>query len=182
MIHLKKNQSGVTLIEVVVVIALLGILAGFAYPNFKSWIPNYKLKAAARDLVSNFQRAKMEAVKRNKWVVVSFTPGTYSSSGMVGSYQIFVDDGTGGGTARNFTRDGSELIITQIIMPKYVTLYAASFSGGTTAAGFDGKGLPASSRIGNVKLRNNNSRYYKVTLSIAGNINVQKSNDGTNWQ
>ena len=68
MIHLKKNQSGVTLIEVVVVIALLGILAGFAYPNFKSWIPNYKLKAAARDLVSNFQRAKMEAVKRNKWV------------------------------------------------------------------------------------------------------------------
>ncbi|MBW1920097.1 MAG: GspH/FimT family pseudopilin [Deltaproteobacteria bacterium] len=176
-----KTDQGFTLIELLVVIGILAILGAVAIPAFSNWIPNYRLKSAARDVVSNFQRTKLEAVRRNANVIISFNPHAYDPKGAVGSYQIFVDDGSGGGTANNFVMDGTETVIVQATMPDNVSLYSAVFTGGNTAAGFNSRGLPASSRIGSVKLRNNRSRYYKITLSLAGNIALKKSNDGVTW-
>ena len=177
---LKKCQ-GFTSVELLVTIAIFAVLAAIAIPAFSAWIPNYRLNAAARDLISNFQRAKMEAVRRNTQVVLSFSPQVYVPEGGVGTYQIFVDDGTGGGTAGNFIRDGGETLLVQATMPSNASLYSAGFTGSTTAAGFNSRGLPASNRTGNVALRNNKSRYYQASLSVAGNISLKTSNDGVTW-
>jgi type IV fimbrial biogenesis protein FimT len=169
------RQSGFTMVELMIVIVVIAILSAIAVPNIINSLPNYRLKAAARDMISNFQKAKMAAVKRNVTVVLDFVPAS-------NRYEMFVDDGAGvSGNANNFTRDSGETLLGTIGMPNDVTLNSASFSGGTQKAGFNSRGLPASSRIGNVILLNNNSRYYKVTLSFAGNIKLEMSSDGTTW-
>jgi prepilin-type N-terminal cleavage/methylation domain-containing protein len=70
-----RNDSGFSVVELVVVIAILGILTTIAVPNFVAWIPKYRVKDAAQDLYSNIQLAKMEAIKRNQNCTVTFDAG-----------------------------------------------------------------------------------------------------------
>jgi type IV fimbrial biogenesis protein FimT len=68
--------------EVLVTLIILAALATVAIPTFSVWLPNYRLKSAARDLYSNFQMAKMGAVNKNDdWAVFfdkTTPPGWYA--------------------------------------------------------------------------------------------------------
>ena len=89
---------GFTLMELLVAIGIFGILAAVAIPGFSAWLPNYRLKSAARDVYSHMQLAKMGAVKQNKaWAVVfdpGMTPGRYSICSDKGANDDW--DGPGG--------------------------------------------------------------------------------------
>ena len=67
-----NSKSGFTLIEVIVVMVIIAIMAAIAMPRFVDWLPNMRLKAAARDLYSNMQKARMLAVKSNKSTAIIF--------------------------------------------------------------------------------------------------------------
>ena len=84
-----KRQTGFTLIELMVVIGIIAIMAGFAVPAVMNWLPNYRLKAAARDLYSNMQKARFEAVKTNSGYAVLFDTAA-------GNYQLLSDPGPDG--------------------------------------------------------------------------------------
>ena len=173
---IKKSVRGFTLLEVLVVLAILAAVSAVAVPGVMGWLPNYRLQGAARELYSNMQKAKSEAVKRNTSVGIAFTTAAFPTTG--GSYTVFLDDGTGGGTASNATRDGGERILFRIEMPPNCTLYDASF-GGEPVTGYSSRGLPLGNRTGSAKLRNNKSRWYQMSLSNSGYPKITKSTDGT---
>lgn len=176
------NEKGFTLVEVMIVFAVIAILAALAVPGIIQWMPDYRLKKAGRDIFSNFQRARVEAIRGNTNVVLSFNPAAFVPGGRAGSYIIFVDDGSGGGVAGDDTRNGTERILTERTMPDDVSLTTANFSG--TTPGYNARGLPLGTpaRIGNVDVQNNNFKQYRVLLNAAGNIDLLFSTDnGGTW-
>jgi Tfp pilus assembly protein FimT len=53
-------------------VVILGILAAVAAPNVSSWIENYTIRTAGRQLVTDLQLAKMKAVSQGVQHRVSF--------------------------------------------------------------------------------------------------------------
>ncbi len=76
----RRHCPGFTLIEMIAVVAVIAVLAAIAIPGFSVWLPDYRLKQAARDVFSNLQLAKLHAVKNNTTCTVTFNKGagTYS--------------------------------------------------------------------------------------------------------
>lgn len=72
------NKKGVTLIELIIVFVIIAIGAVLVAPNIGAWLPNYRLRSAARDVVSTMRTAQMKAVSTNTEYQVFFPDaGTY---------------------------------------------------------------------------------------------------------
>ena len=67
-----KMESGFTLAELIIVMAIFGILTAIAIPNFISMMPKYRLNGAARLVMGDLMAARMKAVSLNKKVKVFF--------------------------------------------------------------------------------------------------------------
>jgi prepilin-type N-terminal cleavage/methylation domain-containing protein len=112
-IAMKKTQTyhffhdGFTILEVMIVITILAIAMAIAIPGFIGWLPDHRLKAAARGVYSNMQLAKMGAVRANaNWAMV-FNAAT-------NSYTICSDDG-----GDNDWTDGDEIVEKTVILTDY---------------------------------------------------------------
>ena len=67
-----KDEAGFSFVELMVVIAIAGVLSAIAVPNLLRSLPEKRLKAAARNLYADMQRARLLAVKKNKKIPVRF--------------------------------------------------------------------------------------------------------------
>ena len=54
----KKIVKGFTIIELLVVLAVIGVFAGFAYPNISNWIKDREVKKEAYKFVSEIEQMK----------------------------------------------------------------------------------------------------------------------------
>ena len=66
------DQKGVTLIELVVVLAIIAIGTALVVPKIGAWLPHYHLKCATRDIVSTMRTAQMRAISTGIQYRVNF--------------------------------------------------------------------------------------------------------------
>ena len=71
-----KTSRGFSLIELMVGMAIFGILLALAAPSFSSWIRNAKIRTTAESMLNGLQLARAEAVKRNSTVRFQLTDKT----------------------------------------------------------------------------------------------------------
>ena len=91
-----RPQQGFTLIELVVTIAVLGVLATLAFPSFSETVRQWRRDSATRALTSSLQLARSEAIKSSRRVVVCSSANGTSCLGTTAwgsGWIVFVDDG-----------------------------------------------------------------------------------------
>lgn len=104
----KQTNSGFSLVELMVVIGLMAIIMAIGTPVLMEWLPTYRLKGASEDLVGNLNKAKMEAIKRNRLCVVLFDEDSDEFD-----YMLFIDDDA------DLIHDNDETVVTRVRFEDY---------------------------------------------------------------
>ena len=187
-LRIVQNRAGFTFIELLVVFVIIAVLAAAAIPSFAVWMPNYRVKKAARDLYSDMQLAKLGSIKENvSWRVV------YNSAVVPGTYTVWShgpnNNWDGGGVddvsmkTVNFVEYGSSVDYGSTAAQSATNPPAAlpgdnvSYNGNTAI--FNPRGTNTN---GYVYIANNRGTSFVVgTPSIAGVIELKKWN-GAAWQ
>ena len=179
-----KRAKGFTTIELLITTIILAIVALIAIPGFSRWLPNYRLRAATRDLFSNFQHARLTAIKRHRTCVISFNQPV---SGTTYDYVAYVDTGNN----LEFDSAADEVLSKVLFSDQYRDVIFDTNKG----VGNDGIDFPGnddspprptigflsngfttendgSAASGSVYLINSSGRTREVKVSAAGNISI----------
>ena len=128
-----RRNSGFTLYEMMVVIAIIGVLAAITMPSFLSWLTAHRLRGASINLIADMEMAKIRAIRENTFVAVQF--GT-------NQYRIFVDNGSGGGVAGDWIQNGTERLVIDRPLPAGVSI-PPELTLANQRVRFTSRGLPA---------------------------------------
>jgi len=154
-----NNKAGFSLFELITTVAVMATLSLISFPALESWHHKEKMRAEIRQMMSSFMRAKMEAIKENRFVVVQFTES---------GYKAFVDDGANGGKAKDWICQPGEREF----------IHHTNTDGLVLTSNFPSDRMRFKGRVGiragSVIFINNEKRVAKVVLSVTGRVKVEK--------
>ena len=145
---------GFSLVELIIVIAIIGILAAVAVPGFLKWRENTKLQGTVFDMVSDMQWAKIQAIKGNAPVKILF--GT-------SNYEIFVDDDG------DNTHDQDEILFKLRNLQSGIIISNNTFSGNRVT--FDSRGI--ADQPGSITLSASGNNDRKIFTNAIGRIRAE---------
>jgi type IV fimbrial biogenesis protein FimT len=105
-----KSQSGFTLIELVVVLAIAAILLNVGIPSFRNVLQNNRATAMANDLVSVVHFARSEAVKRGREVRLTAVDPSAAANEWGPGWRVWID-----ANANNTYDTGEELRVREAL-------------------------------------------------------------------
>lgn len=121
------SRRAFTLLEIVLVLAIMGVIAGIATPRYAAAVSRFQVNTAVRRLVRDLTTARERARSRGASQSVTFTiaSDTYRIAGLQGL-------------------DGSANYVVNVAgQPYNASLVSANFSGAASVV-FDGYGVPNS--------------------------------------
>ncbi|GLR13903.1 hypothetical protein GCM10007907_26930 [Chitinimonas prasina] len=71
-----QYSHGMTLIEMMVVVAIVGVLMAVGVPSYRTWIENSAIRSRTDFLMEGLRQARTEAIKNNASVRFSLANGT----------------------------------------------------------------------------------------------------------
>ena len=166
-----EKNGGFTLLEVIIVVAILSILSAFVIPRIDDWRQNLQLNSATRDIYSNLQKAKLEAIKTRTYCTVSFDAN---------GYVIYLD------ADKDLVQDAGEQVISSVSLSDYenVSLDTSKgggdgllFSGTDDGIAFSVTGLPRDSAgalaLGTIFLKQDHrDKTAEISITRAGSIQI----------
>lgn len=66
----ERKQVGFTVVELLIVMVIASILAAIAAPSFSRFIGDTRMATTYNLLTSDLNRARLEAIKRNSWMLI----------------------------------------------------------------------------------------------------------------
>jgi len=152
-----RNESGLTFIELMVVIAITAIIAGIAVPNMVSWRNDAKFSGAIENIRGDLNMAKTVAVREGGFVAVQF---------LSDGYQVFNDNGA---TAGVF--DAGEKMLIDLQLPSGVSIDLAATDFANDRFRFNDRGLPEN--LGTAVINRTNGEQRSIMLNRLGRISIQ---------
>jgi prepilin-type N-terminal cleavage/methylation domain-containing protein len=100
----KPACQGWTLLELMAVVAVIGVMLGLSLPSIQNTILAYRLSAAASSAAAAIQQTRFQAIKVGCKYTIAFTTGS-------NTYQVQTEDisGTPPVCAASFTNAGSAI-------------------------------------------------------------------------
>jgi len=122
------KQSGFTLLELMFAITLVALIAGIGLPNLQEFVRNSRMSSSANDIISDFNFARSEAVKRRVPITLCKTADGATCNTTTAPFTrwiIFVDDinpALVAATDGNGAVDGTEVILRDRELPDSITV------------------------------------------------------------
>ena len=159
-----QKNSGFSIIEVMMVVAIIAIMAAIALPSMIGSRSDAKLRGAVANLKGDLNRAKMMAVRENALVVVNFFSDRY---------EVFVDNGAGANTG-DWTHNSDERRLANRWLPTGVTINLADTDFNNNRTRFNRRGLPENlpGTIGTVVVEALDGKKREIELNRLGRINI----------
>lgn len=153
-----KNCRGFSLVELLVVLAVLSILCCISYPSLAGMSSRAKLKGEAMGLAGLLQKAKLEAVKFNAPVVVELQRE---------NYRIFCDNSRFKGYYGDWNQQEGEPLLAVHEFSEGIHM-TSNFSQGKLR--FNNT---AGVKAGTIKISDSDGQEIRIVLNSVGRIRVE---------